>query len=29
MAITALGFLIATDFLTAIGFNVLNASSPA
>lgn len=26
MTITALGFLIATDFLTAIGFNVLNAS---
>ncbi|WP_419063060.1 hypothetical protein [Ellagibacter isourolithinifaciens] len=26
MAIAALGFLIATDFLTTIGFNVLNAS---
>lgn len=26
MTATALGFLIATDFLTAIGFNVLNAS---
>ena len=26
MTTTALGFLIATDFLTAIGFNVLNAS---
>lgn len=26
MAITALGFLMATDFLTTIGFNVLNAS---
>ena len=26
MAIAALGFLMATDFLTTIGFNVLNAS---
>lgn len=26
MAIAALGFLIATDFLTTIGFNVLSAS---
>ena len=26
MAITALGFLMVTDFLTTIGFNVLNAS---
>lgn len=26
MAIAALGFLMVTDFLTTIGFNVLNAS---
>lgn len=26
MTITALGFLMVTDFLTTIGFNVLNAS---
>ena len=26
VAITSLGFLMATDFLTPLGFNVLNAS---